>query len=434
MKKLICFIFFTGQLVLSLSGITLNEAIEKAKMLNTDLKNHTLESRVLKVDHQLKSVERYFKLALSGHYLYRSETVNIKLDDFELAPGTTVPGPEISGGVNHNVDLKLTISQPLFTGNALSGMIRISERNQSLHRRSRRLLELMLAGRVKTVYFNCRMLESQMQSLNTLGEKIDNHLKKLEDLYNEGLVRKSNILETRIKKKEISLSAIEVENSLNSLKTAFTELTGSAVTDIENNHTETLPGEDKSMDIFLNNNPRLKMISDRVNLIEIQKSIIRGRDLPQVGLFGEFHYGVPGINFLSDKWDTYYQAGIEVKLNLFNWGRSAKKNRINDYNILKLKNREEEIIRKTELLLSDLFFRVRNLTERMNTYSEMITLAEEESELKRVMFEENLISNIEYVDTLLNVENLKSLKRKAAFQLELLKVEINSAIGRKEEK
>ena len=64
----------------------------------------------------------------------------------------------------------------------------------------------------------------------------------------------------------------------------------------------------------------------------------------------------------------------------------------------------------------------------------MLTIAGEESELKLMMFDEKQISNRDYIDSVLNVENLRSQKEKTILQAELVKVEINTMIGKKEEK
>ena len=275
---------------------------------------------------------------------------------------------------------------------------------------------------------------SQSNSLETLDKKISNHLKKLEDLFEEDLVGKSQVLETRLKYKEILLSKDEVENNICILASTFLELTGYNIKNIAKWKIEVVEDPETSMELFIRNHPNLRILSDQKKIINISKKITRGKDLPQIGGFAEFHYGVPGFNFLGDEWTSYFQGGIEVKMKVFDWGRSRKENIINDYKIEKLSNQEQDLVRRTRMRLSELFNTLKSLKARIGTFDEMIAISIEESELKMMMFDEKQISNKDYLDSVLNVENLRSLKEKTSLQSDLIKVEINTMIGKKGEK
>ncbi len=434
MKKTLIFITVFALYICIHSVVPLQQAIENGIRINTEIQNNDLESKILKVDNKIKISQKYFTLNGNGYYLYKSDKTEIAMPDINIAPGMSISGLKISGGVYHNFDFKVSLTQPIFTGNAISGMISMNELRQALTLNERELLELMLGGRIKAVFFNYQMLESQNQSLTALKKRINNHLKKLEDLFKEDLVGKSQVLETKLKQKEIVLSIKEVENNINRIASTFNELTGYNIKNIERGYREDIKDHKSSMELFVLNHPNLKILSNRKNMLDINKKITRGKNLPRIGGFAEVHYGVPGINFIGNEWNSYFQGGIEVKLNIFNWGKTVKENRINNYNIKKTENLKKDLIRKTGLQLSNLFSTLTNLKERLDTYGEMISIAVEESELKLMMFNEKQISNREYIDSVLNVENLRSLKEKTALQAELVKVEINTMVGIKEEK
>jgi len=434
MKKTLTFIMVFSISICIHSGIPLKQAIENGIRINAEIQNNELESKILRVDNKIKRSQKYFNLNGRGSYLYKSEKTEITMPDISIAPGMSITGLSISGGVYHNFDFKIGITQPIFTGYALSGMVSLNELRQTLNLNTRELLELMLRGRIKAVFFNYQMLSSQNLSLITLEKRINNHLKKLEDLFKEDLVGKSQVLETKLKHREILLSKKEVENNMIKIGSTFDELTGYKINNIEKGYREDISDHKSSMELFINNHPNLKILSDRKKMLNINRKIINGKNLPQVGGFAEIHYGVPGINFIGDEWNSYFQGGIEIKLNIFNWGKTRKENRINEFNIKKLENREKDLLRKTGLQLSDLFSTLKNLNERLRTYNDMLSIAGEESELKLMMFDEKQISNSDYIDSVLNVENLRSLKEKTALQAELVKVEINTIVGKKEKK
>ncbi|MEN8223687.1 MAG: TolC family protein [Acidobacteriota bacterium] len=434
MKKTLTFIIVFTISIFIHPGIPLKQAIENGIRINAEIQNNELESKILEVDNKIKRSQKYFSLKGGGYYLYKSEKTEITMPDINIAPGMSITGLSITGGVYHNFDFKIGLTQPIFTGYALSGMVKLNELRQTLNLNTRELLELMLGGRIKAVFFNYQMLSSQNLSLVALEKRINNHLKRLEDLFKEDLVRKSQVLETKLKHREILLSRKEIENSILKIASTFDELTGYKIKNIEKQYREDIKDHKSSMLLFIHNHPNLKILTDRKKMLKINRKIIKGKDLPQIGGFAELHYGVPGLNFIGDEWNSYFQGGVEVKLNIFNWGKTRKENRINNYNIKMIDNRREDLIRKTGLQLSNLFSTLENLNERVGTYNDMISIAGEESELKLMMFDEKQISNSDYIDSVLNVENLRSLKEKTALQAELVKVEINTLVGKKEEK
>ncbi len=434
MKRITIFIaVFTISISINF-GTSLKQAIENGIRINADIQNNKLESKILDVDNRIQRLGKLFNLSGAGTYLYKSEKTEIMMPDINIGPGMSITGLSINGGVYHNFDLKVSLTQPIFTGHALSGMISLNEVKQTLNINEREFLELMLRGRIKTVFFNYRMLSSQLNSLTSLKKRMNNHLKKLEDLFNEDLAGKSQVLETKLKQQEIVLTMEEVKNNLNKISSTFSELTGYNISEIGTNYREDIRDRESCMALFIRNHPGLKTLSDRKEMIGINKKIINGKNLPQIGGFAEFHYGVPGINFIGDEWNSYFQGGIEIRLNIFNWGKSRKENIINDYNLDKIDNQSNDLIRRTGLRLSDLFSTLQSLQTRLSTYKDMISLAGEEAELKLQLFNEKQISNLEYINSVLSVENLRSLKEKTDLKSELIKVEINTMIGNKEEK
>lgn len=413
------------------SNMPLQKAIENGIRINSEIQNNDLETRILDVDNKIKKSSKYFKVSGSAGYLYRSEKIDIKLPDLEIAPGMSMSGLTIGGGTNNNYDLSISLHQPIFTGNALTGLVKINELQKILNLNRRNFLELMLIGRIKTVFLNYQLLISQINSLETLDKKISNHLKKLEDLYEEDLVGKSQVLETKIKYREILLSKIEAENNTFILASTFMDLTGYDIINIERRPIELIDDPETSINLFIRNHPNLKIISDQKKILNINKKITRGKDLPQVRGFAEFHYGKPGFNFLNDEWASYFQGGIEVNMNILDWGRTRKENIINDYKIEKFGNQEQDIVRRTRMRLSELFNTLKNLDARAGTFNDMIAISMEEVELKMMMFDEKQISNKDYLDSVLNVENLRSLKEKTSLQSDLIKVEINTLIGKR---
>jgi outer membrane protein TolC len=55
-----------------------------------------------------------------------------------------------------------------------------------------------------------------------------------------------------------------------------------------------------------------------------QQELASALDRPQVSAFGRAGYGKPGLNFISDRFDTYALAGLQLQWKAWSWGSSGR--------------------------------------------------------------------------------------------------------------
>lgn len=168
MKKTLIFITVFALYICIHSVVPLQQAIENGIRINTEIQNNDLESKILKVDNKIKISQKYFTLNGNGYYLYKSDKTEIAMPDINIAPGMSISGLKISGGVYHNFDFKVSLTQPIFTGNAISGMISMNELRQALTLNERELLELMLGEGSKLFSLTIRCLKARTSLLQHL--------------------------------------------------------------------------------------------------------------------------------------------------------------------------------------------------------------------------------------------------------------------------
>jgi outer membrane protein TolC len=61
----------------------------------------------------------------------------------------------------------------------------------------------------------------------------------------------------------------------------------------------------------------------RARLVD-QEDVVASEQRPRLSAFGRAGYGRPGINPISDSFDAYYVAGLEVKWSPWNWGSTGR--------------------------------------------------------------------------------------------------------------
>ena len=211
MKKTIFMILLMFAAVLP-AKVTLSQAVANAWAINPGLDSQQLEEKAAAIAGLTAWRQKYFSVYFSGSYRYTSDKIEVAVSDFPFSFGANIPpGTVILSTPDQNVDLKMSLVQPLFSGGLLNNAVKMETMREAAEKDLTRLRKIELAGRVKSSYFNYLLYCKKRDSLNFLLSSLDLHLKKVENLYAEELVKKSDVLETRVKADEVKLGLEDLE-------------------------------------------------------------------------------------------------------------------------------------------------------------------------------------------------------------------------------
>ncbi len=410
--------------------IPLEKAVEKGIQMDNQYQNRLLDTEISGLNQKKARMKKLFYVDLAGSYLFKSQQMEIAFPPSTPAPGVVIPGMNISAGAKHNYDLKLSLVQPIFTGGILSNYVKLETINQLREKYNADSREIETAGMIKASYFTCRLLESKKKSLSLLIRNLKLHYKKLNDLYKEELVKKSDLLETQIKISETGMKQEELNQLLQEEKIDFTRLCGFAVEDVEKNYDESISTLQESLSFFEAHHPGLKIIDQNIRMLDLQKKIAAGDYLPRVQGFAELHYGRPGIDFFKNEWSLYFQGGINVNLRIFDWNRLKIEKKTADLASRKLANHKEDLVLEVKKKLTQLYAKKKSIEKQLEMVKNMVKFASEDADLKEELVNENQVPNIDYLSALLDKERYQSMQNELLLQLRLIKLNINTLIGR----
>jgi outer membrane protein TolC len=410
--------------------IPLEKAIEKGIQMDNQYKNQLLETEISGLNQKKARMKKLFSVDLGGSYFFKSQQMEISFPDSTPAPGVVIPGMNISAGAKHNYDLKLSLIQPIFTGGILSNHVKLETINQLREKYNTDSRENQVAGMIKASYFTCRLLESKKESLSLLIRTLKLHHKRLDNLYREELVKKSDLLETLIKISETGMKQEELNQLLQEEKINFTRLCGFAVEDMVENYDESISTLPESLSFFEDNHPGLKIIDQNIRMLYLQKKITAGNYLPRVQGFAELHYGRPGIDFFKNEWSLYFQGGINVNFRIFDRDQLKIEKKTADMAIQKLDNHKEDLVLEVKKKLSQLYAKKKSIEKQLEMVKNMVKFAAEDATLKEELVKENQVANIDYLSALLDKERYQSMQNELLLQLSLIKLNVNVLIGR----
>jgi outer membrane protein len=410
--------------------IPLFEAIQDGLNSDYEYLNTMIEEKGAALQRQISAKERLFRIDFGANYLYKSETLNISFPEIQIPGIFTIPGREIKAGLHHNFDLHIGLTQPLFTGGILTNSVKIDEVRQAIEANKKNLRANEFIGLIKSSYFQYRLLTQRKQSLQILEKKLELHRQLIEDLRREGLARKSDLLETLSKLEEVRITISDIEQTTESERIRFRKLCGHDPEEIDNSYSEETIDRNAALSYFEENHPVLKTLQSQAEVFALQKKINSGRYLPQVNGFAELHYGKPGIDFFKKEWTLYFQGGIALSLQVFDWSRLRGEKILIDYQEQKLLNQKNEFIRDITSSLDTLYDSLLKLADKKDHVTRLLDYAEEDAGLKEALYTEGEIPNVDYLEALLNREKNELLLQEIQVQIERIKVNINTLIGK----
>jgi outer membrane protein TolC len=433
MKK----ILFLGLLAIVFAlpaKVTLSQAVANAWRLNRGLQNQRYQAEAVGVSKLTALKQKFFSVYFSGSYRHSSDKIEVKASDFAIpATANIPPGTLILSAPDDNFDLKMSLLQPVFAGGALSNAVKMEELREVSELNLTRLKQIEVTGKVKASYFSYKLFCNKRDSLSFFLANLNLHLGKLENLFREELLKKSDLLETRAKVDETKLNLQDLEQLILAEVLNFENLCGYSPLDISGDTTESAETYTWAWEFFKANHPLLHSLDERARIFQVQKKSISGSYLPQLSVFAEVHYGRPGQNFFKDQWTFYVQGGMSVTMPVFNWNKIGRDKTLVDIAARQLENQRADFVESSEKNLRQLYLLKEALENKLLILDNLVGYAAEGAQLKEKLYEENQIDHTDYLAALTAHERYLANREELLAQMEMLKVNIHTLIGKGEE-
>lgn len=344
MKKIVTFLSFALLLNASditLSPLTLNDAINILKEQNLEIKAAKLDVKVAKEDADTVSGMNWGKLDFEQNIARSDDAGNVfgfKLTSREASFGdfgfaefdSTNPNildvqPE---DLNYPEDRnffqsKLKYEIPLFTGFALSSYSDIKESMIKMKSLEKEQLVNEKIYQLRKSFYDMALLKSSMKNLNKILKNIDVLEEMTQSMIDVGYAKKVDLLEVKAKKGNVERLLMNMESNKKLLYHYLSFLLNQNVNNI------TAPSGDVPMPIYsdadiLNNNLDIQKAQTGLT---IRKSMLNASEAsyyPTVGAFAEL--ATADDTFLGDAGDhKSYTVGARLTWNIFNGGIDSAK-------------------------------------------------------------------------------------------------------------
>ena len=333
--------------------------------------------------------ERLPTLAADGVGQYQSDVTAIPI----RLPNVSVPSPP-----HDTYDARVSVQERLF--DATIGTRRDVERAQLAESEARlRATLYALRGEVNDAFFTAALMQARAGELTAVIADLEAQLRVARARVREGtaLPSEAATLEAELLRRRQDES--EVSATRRASLAVLAALTGRAITERD---TLILPQFGTTAEIPRDSIPHARpeyeqFARTRARLAQQERLITAGLQ-PQLSAFVRAGYGKPGLNFLSDRFESYWLGGLQVHWAPWSWGTSQRDRQLLEVQ-REIVSRDEEAFtaatrRATQRLLAD----IDRLQVVLRTDDEIIALRERIERETRRRFDEAVITAAEYVD------------------------------------
>lgn len=383
----------------------------RATALNQDPRVAELELLASQSALRLRDINADFKPALSfeGQAQYQSDVASIPLS----IPGITLPKPS-----HDTYDAHLNANQRIYDP-SLSPR-RAVERAQTVESQARvRTALYSISESVNSAFFTALRSQSQIAELQTTLTDIEAQISVADDRVKAGtaLPSESDALRAELLRRRQAVA--EQIAARNAAVAVLSDLVGKQI-----DPSIPLAAPDLSAEVAaarnaadLRDRPEYQQFEATRSVLDRENDARSAQDKPRLFAFGRAGYGRPGLNPLSDKFDSYWLTGIQLQWTPWNWGVTSREKQINALQRDIVTSEEKAFTAGLKRAVEQDNATIDRLEAALSQDEEIIALREKIFTETRARYAEAVITSADYVDRQTDV--LAARLTRAAHRVEL---------------
>ena len=419
--------------------LSLDRSIRLALGNNRDLK--IAREKILESEQKVKESRTSYMPKLTGEANYT------RLDMAPFFPAAMFGGMGGAGGGGDmpkkivigspdNYSLSLNLTQPVFTFGKIMDSVDMSEFARDAAFSDLQARKNLLVFEAVQAYWNLYNTTELKKVAVESSRMLSSQLQDLQNLYDNGLAARHDMLKTRALLSESHLGLIQANNAIELARKNLCDILGlplaTPVKLTEEPDTGTEPeliNLDEVTTEAVNRRPEITGLENQVNIAHKQHNIDQKSYLPDISFFANLDYTRPDRQYL-DEFYTTWTMGVVARINIFDWGASAHRAR---QSLSRKKQIQLELEKVTEAVKLDVTRTHLQLTEAAQSVSagsEALKHARENYRAANQKFIEGMINNTELLDAHLILARAKVNHRNALARYMIARSNLDRAAGR----
>jgi outer membrane protein len=395
-KFIIIFTFISAVLFAQeVKTVSLEECIKIGVDNNKALK--ISKSKIISAKERLNEIKtaQLPTLKLNGSYSRLSP-----IDPFQIG------GMQISPSILDNYSAKLSLSQPLFTGNRLSSNTELTEFNSLAAETDFSKDKNQLILDIKVAYWNYAKSLRVKETIEKNMVQVQARLQDLENLYNNGLATNNEVLKVRVQLSNFEILLLDAINNIDISLYNLNNTLGIPVNSklepkaiIELKQPE-IPNLDDLIKVSKQNRSDLKSLDYRIKSGEAGITFSKAGWYPQLSLNANYLYANPNSRIFPsvEKFKGTWDFGVTLTYDIWNWKLTSYQTKQAEANLEQIKITKELTENNIDLEVSQNYKSLVSVTAKMKLTKETVEQAKENYRVTNEKYKSGLLLNSEVVD------------------------------------
>ncbi len=415
---------------------TLEKSVEEAIEKNWGIK--TKEQKIEEARYAKKKAKADLLPRFSTSYTYRREG---EVTEWELPEEiASLPGfsdMSLSFNSQNNYQWQGTITQPLFTGFALSSAYELAKLGIDLSEMELELEKLDIALKAKEAYFNILKTDKAVVVARSAVEALQSHLKVAKNFYDVGMIPVNDLLKAEVELANAEQNLIKAQNSAQLSRASFNIVLSKPINSTVNvqdiqEYTPEIVDFERFYEQALMKRPEIKAVEINDKQIDQQIKIAKSKYYPEVALTYNYTKSgdTPSVSGSSSFMDSNsWQAIASLTWNFWNWGSDKYSVRQKELNKLQLVNTKRSIEDGIRLELKNAILNLQETEKRIPAAKKAVEQGEENLRVSSERYKAQVTTSTEVLDAQTLLTQARVNYYSALYDHHLAKAALLRALG-----
>lgn len=250
-------------------------------------------------------------LNLNGQATYQSDVPHI---------GISLPGISIPTAAKDQYKMYVDFSQTIWDGGITRMLTELESKKLDSDLQKNEVELYAIQEKVNAFFFLQLKLQQNRKMLDTKKEILLERQKQMESALRNGAIIASDLDQLNAELIRLEQDQLGIESNQRYCANALSILTGKTPK-LFNELTMPTGLMPQSGEI---GRPELDLFDKQRLQLETSSELLKKQRNPKLFGFGQLGYGRPGLNMLSNDFDTYYSVGMGVKWNIHDWKKTQR--------------------------------------------------------------------------------------------------------------
>jgi len=390
--------------------LRLEECIQAARRNNPDLQVRREAVAVAGSEIDMAEAETGPELSLSAFANVVSVVPELTQPEQTLdtpAGPVTVPGSHRRLGDEDRWEAAVTVNQVVYAGGRIRGAVDQAEIERDAAAAAIPVAQLAVDRQATDFYLDLARAIALKDVAAVRLETARMHAGDVRDLVDAGVLTENELLKAELRVSEAEEDVISNDNGIRVALDGLARVTGRRW-EMPGRTVETVlpgiaaeipvPAPGDAVRLAGLHRPELQQLEVLRTSLKHRQCLIRRENRPVISGYGKAAFGKPGPDFIANDWIDSYEAGIQMRMNLWDNGRiSGRVSRISR-ELARLDAERSAVLAQIELEVRNALIRIRDTGARLEVAERSVVQAEENFRITRDRYDTGVLTHTDYLD------------------------------------